>query len=229
MRLARLVTALIAFLMPLLIVSPSSAYDQRTRWYSVRVVPPNPEAKHLFLTQTSNGLRLEPYRSGDVSQQWAGVQPDYPTAAAVTGGGSVSDIFGECLNADLLPDCDFQGQGGATIRLVSRSSGRCIAVGATRATAINCSQDANEVGWQRLKITYGLNSIEASSVTFKTAAGNCLTANTDDPYGQSVRLKATACGQSTDWSVRFTAQVAADLTCRTDWDWNLCFVEGQGR
>lgn len=228
MRIAQFVTALIAFLLPLTTATESQAFEQRTGWHTISVMPPNDSSPRLFLTQTSNGLRLERYRSGDPTQMWAIVQPDYPTGAAVTGEGPLDGIINDCFN-EFPFKCDFQGHAGEGIdvRLVSRSSALCVAVGATRATAIACSNKSNEAGWERLNASIGSSITGFNS--FKTKNGNCLVANTEDSYADGMRLRAVACGQSSEWQTQFIANIAADLTCRTDWAWNLCFVEGQGR
>jgi hypothetical protein len=223
MRFIQFVIFLLASLISFAIATPSQSFEQKTGWYTIRVMPPNDASPLLFLTQTSNGLRLERYRSGDVTQMWAIVQPDYPTGAAVTGSGPLSGIFDKCFNS-FPPSCDFQGHAGVEVRLVSRSSGWCVAVGSSRSTAVECSQQPNEAGWERLS-AYLLGG----ATGFKTKNGNCLVANTDDAYGDGLRVRAVSCSQSSGWSGEFVTNKAADLTCKTQWDWNLCFVEGQGR
>lgn len=227
MRLARIVTALLALVLPLLFAGAASAVDQATKWYTIRIQPPDESSPHLFLTQTSNGLRLERYRSGDVTQMWAPTQPDYPTAAAVTGGSPISGIIDDCFNT-FPPACDFQGHAGVEVKIVSRSSGKCIAVGATRATTVECANTPNESNWERLTAFASFQELAGAGFTqLWTKSGNCLVANTADAYGESMRLKAVPCGSVNDWSKGFTANLAADLTCRVDWAWNLCFVQGK--
>ncbi len=228
MRIAHFVTTLIAVLLPLIAATQSQAFEQKTGWYTVRVMQPNDASPVLFLTQTSNGLRLQRYRSGDPTQMWAIVQPDYPTSPAVTGHGPLEGIIDKCFNT-FPPQCDFQGHAGEglDVRLVSRSSAWCVAVGATRATAIACSNSGNEAGWERLNAS--ISSSATGFTSFKTKNGKCLAANTDDSYADGMRLRAIGCNDAAQWQGQFIANMAAELTCRTDWDWNLCFVEGQGR
>jgi hypothetical protein len=227
MRLARLVTALVVLLVPFLAVTEASAFDQKTKWYTIKIQPPDDSSPHLFLTQTSNGLRLERYRSGDVTQMWAATQPDYPAAAPVTGSGPLTGMIDDCFNT-FPPACDFQGRAGVEVKIVSRSSGKCIAVGATRATTAQCANTANESSWERLTAFSSFKELAGAGFTsLWTKSGNCLVANTDDPYGPSMRLKASPCSNVNDWRMGFTANLAADLSCRVDWAWNLCFVEGR--
>lgn len=228
MRLIRLVTALVVFLLPLGLVPVASAVDQTTKWYTIRVMPPTDAGPLLFLSQTSNGLRLERYRSGDPTQMWAITQPDYPTGAAVTGTGPLDGILDKCFN-HFPPSCDFQGHAGQglDVKLVSRTSGNCVAVGATKATAIACASSGKEDGWERLNAT--ITSSATGFTSFKTKNAKCLAANTDDTYADGMRVRAIACGEAAQWQGQFIADMAAELTCRTDWAWNLCYVEGQGR
>jgi len=229
MRFASVVTTLIVLLVALVGATAATAFEQTTKWYTIRIQPPDDSSPHLFLTQTSSGLRLERYRSGDVTQMWAPTQPDYPTAAAVTGSGPLSGIIDKCFNT-FPPSCDFQGHAGVEVKLVSRSSGKCIAVGATRATTVECANTPNESSWERLTAFASFTELAGAGFTWlKTKNGNCMVANTADAYGPSMRLKSEPCSGANDWRVGFTANLAADLTCRVDWDWNLCFVEGQGR
>jgi hypothetical protein len=229
MRLARLMTAFLALLVPFFVVPPASAFDQETKWYTIRIQPPDDSSVLLFLTQTSSGLRLERYRSGDVTQMWAATQPDYPTGAAVIGSGPLSGIIDKCFNT-FPPSCDFQGHAGVEVKLVSRSSGKCIAVGSTRATTADCANTPNESSWERLTAFASFTELAGAGFTsLSSKSGNCLVANTADAYGESMRVKAAPCSSVNDWRLGFTANMSADLTCRVDWDWNLCFVEGQGR
>lgn len=228
MRLVHLLIVLATLLLAISTGTPSQAFDQKTTWYTLRVMPPNDASPLLFLTQTSNGLRLERYRSGDPTQQWALVQPDYPTGAAVTGSGPLDGIFDKCFNT-FPPACDFKGHAGESreLRLVSHTSGFCVAVGATRATSIECSLQPKEAGWERLNAT--IVSSFNGFTSFATKNGKCLAANTDDTYADGMRVRAIGCGEAGQWQGQFIADMAAELTCRTDWAWNLCYVEGQGR
>jgi hypothetical protein len=173
-------------LLAALATTGSQAFEQKTTWFTIRVMPPDESSPHLFLTQTSNGLRLERYRSGDPAQMWAPVQQDYPTAAPVTGGSPISDLFAECFGSAGY-GCGSDGRSAAYLRLVSRSSGRCVAIGASRATTTECSNtDQNQKSWQELLILFPLDQTAFVAARFITRNKNCLAANTSDGYHEGM-------------------------------------------
>jgi hypothetical protein len=223
MRLARVVTAVVAALLPLLATTQAEAIDRTTPYYTIRIMPADAASPHLFLTHTSGGLRLERYRSGDLSQMWTVTQPDYPTGFGTAPFGTVEGQFAECFDtsssSDAAASCDFRAHAGAEYRLINRLTGQCITVGATRAVGSACSNTGNNPTWQRLGsvITFADQvAIKMPFMTIQNKNGRCLGANRDDP----ARLLADNCGGNT---TQFTAQPVAEASCKVDWEWELCF------
>lgn len=228
MRRIRLSTVILAFLLAVLAsATGASAYDQETRYFTIRVLPPSDDGAHLFVTQTSEGLRLERYRSGDTAQMWAVAPEDYPAAPAVTGEAEGGwQFFEDCFTQ--FP-CGFDGSATRPplVRLVNRSSGRCIAIGATRAVPIECANASNnptEAGWQRLEAFEAVSQLPGGNFTsFSTGKGSCLAANSDEEYADGMHVRAVECGENMNWAKLFTTNLVATVTCRTDWYWQLCF------
>lgn len=219
----RVLTILLAF--PLVALATAAhAYDQKTRYFTIRVLPPNDNGVHLFVTQVSGGLRLERYRSGDARQMWTAADRDYPTAPTVTGG-SPYESFLECFTGA----CGFKGNAVSppSVRVVNRSSGRCLALGATRAIPIECANTDNnptEARWQRLEAFNDITRIPAGDFTsFATAGGNCLAANSDEEYADGMSMRSVPCGENLNWTKLFATNFVAAVSCRSDWDWQLCF------
>ncbi len=202
------------------LASEAMAVDQSTHWYTLNIQS-TPDAQPLFLTNTSEGVKLQPYRSGDPTQMWALVQPDYPTAPAVTGEGPPIGFFCSIDEGG----CEFRGGAGAPIRIVNRASGGCLLFAGSVAKTSPCvntkPKTAAAQKWQ-----YFLRDQFATGVgETLVSAGACLVAlpNKYDPLD---RVAASGkCKGNPD--SRFIPQLAAELSCRTDWWWELCFVAGR--
>ena len=196
--LAGLVLALIV-----MAASSASAYDQRTRWFSI-TVQASPSSPPLFLTNGSNGVTLERYRSGDPTQMWVITHEDYPGAARVTGPG-----IGRCL-AEAGWGCPFLGNGGSTLKIVNRASGGCLSF-ASNGTVVT-SPCTNISAAAIATYLVGLLNGGTRCLTGNGVVGAALTPTNCNPaeFGPT---------QS------FRAQMSAEFTCTTQWDYNLCFVQ----
>ena len=193
----KLLAALVVFTS---LASAAEAFDQKTNWYSLNVSSP-PNGKPLFLTNTSQGVRLQPYGSGDPSQMWTTVWPDYPNAPAVEG------------NFDLFTGADATS-GSYPIRIVNRASGGCLTAQGTNVVSAPCTKGAlNKQLWR----PYGGALINS---------GRYLTAVSGryDPENLAVNV-ANSGGPA--WIYNYAEHVSAELTCHTNWSWNLCFVQGK--
>ena len=81
-------------------------------------------APPLFLTNDFDGVMLERYRSGDVTQMWTTVDVDYPTIPRVTSssGVDIGGVFG-CLAHVLSGGCPFSVTVGVVAKVVNRAGG----------------------------------------------------------------------------------------------------------
>ena len=209
--LAGLVLALIVLAAP-----SATAYDQRTPWYSI-TVQATPTSPPLFLTNGSTGVTLERYRSGDPTQMWVITHEDYPGAARVTGPG-----LGRCL-AEAGWGCPFLGNGGSTLKIVNRASGGCLsfAPNGTVVTApcTNISAAADAQKWRALEHPA---AIATYLVGLLNGGTRCLTGN--GVVGAA--MTPTNCNPAEFGPTQsFRAQMSAEFTCTTQWDYNLCFVQ----
>jgi hypothetical protein len=86
--------------------------------------PPSDATLALFLTNTSEGVKLEEYRSDDPTQQWTPTQTDYPRAPRVVEGENFLTRLFDCVGDW---GCPFHGESPAGLRkFVNRASGACL-------------------------------------------------------------------------------------------------------
>jgi hypothetical protein len=210
------VKMLAALVMLLAFASIAEAFDQTTRWYSLNVETA-PNGRPLFLTNTPDGVKLQPYRSGDPTQMWAIVQPDYPTAPAVTGSGIGPS---DCISTSGI-GCPFAGHASVLTRIVNRGSGGCLLFQGSGASTSTCTtlnaKTAAKQKWQYLR--------GAASETFFTAH-RCLTAVSSRYDPDNLAVAPSDC-HGDAWITYFAIQMSGEISCHTDWPYNLCFVEGQ--
>ncbi|MEO6012697.1 MAG: hypothetical protein ABIQ30_03800 [Devosia sp.] len=213
---------------------PASAFDQTTRWYSIVVQYGSDTQPPLYLSNGSTGVTLERYRSGDVTQQWALMQPDYPTAPAVTGSGP--NPLGAIYDCIVNKGCPFSGHAttGATLKIVNHASGGCLILQKSGAKTSECQSTGSTSDKQKWGSVYKTSELRDGNYTAlgaSSGAGSCLTA--DGARNKSpdfLRVGSGPCGRGGySWPQLYTIQLAAELTCKTNWDWQICMVEGQGR
>jgi hypothetical protein len=226
----RILRIALTFFGALLATFPASAFEQTTTWFSIVVQYDVESHAPLYLSNGSEGARLERYRSGDPTQMWALVQPDYPTAPGVTVSGDNSS--GDAVDCVTELGCPFSGHGGSLVKIVNRASGGCLILGKYNATTTACESTgkvSTREKWATQIEAVALVRGNYSAFGASAGAGKCLTS--DGARNKSpdlLRVSGGDCAGNT-WSQLFTLQPAAEITCRTDWNWNICFVEGQGR
>ena len=213
LRSARLFTALMILLG---LASTAGAFDQTTRWFTLDVAD-GPDGRPLFLTTTGEGVKLMPYHSGDPTQMWALVQPDYPNAPGVSGDGLGPS---DCVSTSSV-GCPFSGHASLPIRLVSRSSGGCLLFVKSGATTSECSTLSAKTAARQTWQYFERGGFAVGTPHDMRTQGKCLVA-LPNKYDPTDRV-AAAGDCSFAAAQMFTAQVAAELSCRTDWAYNLCF------
>jgi hypothetical protein len=215
--------ALSGFFLALILAAaatPAGAYDQRTPWYSI-TVQVTPNSAPLFLTNGSTGVTLERYRSGDPTQMWALTHPDYPGAARVIATNTVGQQG--CL-AEAGWGCPFLGNGGMTFKIVNRASGACLSFaangGAVTTPCTNISAAAETQKWRAEEHPLAIPTYFVGLLNGQT---RCLTGT--GPAGAA--MTPTSCNPGQHGPTQtFRAQMSAEFTCTTQWDYNLCFVQG---
>jgi hypothetical protein len=222
------VACVLAVLASLALVTTSLAFDQTTRWYSIRVSPASDASPPLFLTNGSDGVTLERYRSGDPTQMWAITNEDYPTAAAVTGGGGLGGGSNVSCLAEAGWGCEFRADAGDVIRLVNRASGGCLMfgrnAGAVTAPCLHADNGGERQKWQvPHNIDAGLYAPLRGLTQGRT---RCLSAaDRNDGATSSATVASNCSSASYEWFELFLGQRSATFTCTTDWAYNLCFVQ----
>ncbi len=211
----------------------AQAYQQTTRWLTISIKPPDDNTPPLFLTNTTAGVKLDRYHSGDPTQQWAAVQTDYPTAPRVTGHGPLDGL----LNCT-FSGCPFQGHGGDVRKFVNRASGACLAFTAIdkhKLTHVEpCSANDDAVARQAWQWTFAADEVHQGVppadlytrlASLFQGSPKCMASTAKQASALlGSELQASACdGQ---WYQQFNFLLAAELACTTQWDYNICFVAG---
>lgn len=204
---------------------PAQAFDQKTQWFTIMAQPAGQGAP-LFLTYTPDGLMFEPYSSGDTKQMWTTVDVDYPTIPRVTSdsgvdvAGAFGAIFG-CL-AQGFSGCPFSVTLGKVTKVVSRASRGCLVFGphyyaVTRPCLVNSPDEGYQI-WR-------VYSADRAAVTFtaRSGEGSCLASEGGSRPG-AMRALASSCNKVPPGGrASFVLQLAADLSCKTDNYWHICF------
>ncbi len=212
----RIAWRLIAFALLLIVASPLQAFDQTTNWQTIATPPLWENGRPLFLTRTSQGVKLEPYRSGALEQLWAVVWTSYPNAVDV-------DFDESILSCLSWPLCEFHGHAAIIVKLVSRTSGGCLVFDGSIATTAPCSNAAGAMKKQSWNIAAGRAAIDAHETIENRET--CLAG-----FNIPDNLKTFYAGLSKcngEPRMRFVIQAAESLSCQTDWNYNLCFIPGK--
>jgi hypothetical protein len=226
---------LLAALVLLALPAAAFAVEKTTKWFTIDVMPPDNSSPPLFLTNTSQGVKLERYRSGDPTQHWTYVHLYYPTAPPVTGTWPGEDFI-KCG----FGGCPFRGGGEGLRKYVNRSSGKCMAFHPAKPAgqlwAIPCSQVDAEIAKQVWWWTFGDTSValygpprEYTQLQgiFQGQSQCVQAASQTPPLPAGVALVPGACGQvgGEPWYQRYRFLEAASVTCKRDFDWQLCLAQ----
>ena len=224
----------LAVLATLILSDPALAVEKTTKWFTIDVMPPDNGTPPLFLTSTGQGIKLERYRSGDPTQHWTYVHLYYPTAPPVTGTWPGED-FVQCRAG-----CPFQGNGEGLRKYVNRASGACMAFrpGGTAAllTTVPCSQQDAEIARQVWWWKFGDTSVSLYGPpreytrlegTFQSQPVCVEAASQATPLSAGVALVPGTCAEieGEPWYQRYRFLEAASVTCKRDFDWQLCFAQ----
>ena len=225
---------LLAVLVLLALPAVSFAVEKTTKWFTIDVMPANNGTPPLFLTSTGQGVKLERYRSGDPTQHWTYVHLHYPTAPPVTGTWPGED-FVKCNLG-----CPFQGNGEGLRKYVNRESGACMGFRTDgmsgQLVTVPCSQQdaqiARQVWWWRFGDTsvglYGPPREYTRLVGVYEQQALCLqTASPTTPPAAGAAMGPGTCGPvgGEPWYQRYRFLEAASVTCKRDFDWQLCFAQ----
>ena len=221
----------------LTLAPPAAAQAQKTKWFSIDIQPATDSTPTLYLTSTSEGLKLDRYRSGDPTQQWTATQIDYPWAPRVEGHGPLEGITNCTWHG-----CPFKGHSGGLYKYVNRASGACLAfalVGSVgRAVLQRCSGADNDIPAQTWMWMWGDGNLingapprgEFSPLVSRFRNQNqCLSSSARQRPGKPSALQPDICDDrgGPPWFQRFRFLETAELTCTVHWFWDLCFVQGQ--
>lgn len=220
-------------LLSLAVSNATSAVEKTTRWYTIDIEPPDAATPPLFLTSTGQGIKLERYRSGDPTQHWTYVHLYYPTAPPVVGTWPGED-FVQCRAG-----CPFQGHGEGLRKYVNRASGACLGFQQTngQAVVVPCSSQDAEIAKQVWFWEFGDTSVGlygpprdyTNLMAVYQQQGRCLEASPPTtPLVAGTGLHAAECrpvGSTASWYQRYRFLEAASITCKRDFDWQLCFTQ----
>lgn len=224
-----------AVLATLALSEPALAVEKTTKWFTIDVMPANNGVPPLFLTSTGQGVKLDRYRSGDPTQHWTYVHLYYPTSPPVTGTWPGGD-FVKCN----FGGCPFQGNGEGLRKYVNRASGACMSFRADNTSGqlvtVPCSQQDAQIAKQVWWWTFGDTSValygpprEYTQLQgiFRGQAQCVQAASQTPPLPAGVALVPGACGQigGEPWYQRYRFLEAASVTCKRDFDWQLCFAQ----
>lgn len=209
------------------LVVPAQAFDQTTKWFAI-MAQPSGSAPPLFLTYTPDGLIFEPYSSGDTKQMWAAVDVDYPTTPRVTSDSGVDIVggFGSVLDCFVgvwtgSGGCGFNRTLGKVAKVVSRASRACLVFGpGYNAVTRPCLVNSPDEGYQLWRVS----SDNPAAVVFvaRSGAGSCLASSGGG--GNQMRALASGCSKVPPGGrTSFVLQLAAELSCKTDYYWHICF------
>jgi hypothetical protein len=222
----RAATILLLIIAVLGLSAPAQAFDQKTQWFTMMVKQASDSAPPLFLTNDSDGVMLERYRSGDVTQMWTTVDVDYPTIPRVTSssGVDIGGVFG-CLAHVLSGGCPFSVTVGVVAKVVNRASGGCLVFGPHYyAITKPCLVNSPNEGYQLWRVVSPANSF--TSFRGSSGDGNCLASQASARTHEGLRAVADGCNKTAPGgSTLFVLQLAADLTCKTDRYFHICFTD----
>ncbi|HKY95872.1 MAG TPA: hypothetical protein VJL84_11235 [Kiloniellales bacterium] len=210
------------------------AVEKTTKWFTIDILPADNGSPPLFLTSTSQGIRLERYRSGDPSQQWAYVHFDYPTAPRVTGGWELTGQL-DCADAK----CPFTVGTPSPRKFVNRASGACLAFrkegSQERVLTVPCSSQDQEIRRQIWLWFYQDGDLGPDGPPRGTYTplwafhGNnirCLEAGFKaKPNAQSSDLVPGSCANPPPWYQSYRFLLATSIACKVDFDFQLCFAQ----
>jgi hypothetical protein len=229
----------------LTLTSAADRYEQKTRWFTIDIKPATDATPALFLTNTSEGIKLERYRSGDPTQQWHPTQSDYPRAPRVTGSSPLLDSVLNLLKCVSQWGCPFTGHGSdySLRKFVNRASGACLmfksvgSYGRALAFAEPCSGADSDIPqqtwswrWDDSHLKNGAPPRQEYTPLYGIYRnqGQCLAAvayTYPNPTGSAMQPNNCV----PEWYQQFRFLETAELTCTVYWFWDLCFVQGQGR